>query len=935
MTRCITLDLIAMKTIKIFLASSEELEVERAKLGNLVRRLDKIYEKRGTRIELIEWEDLDAAYNGQRKQDEYNQEIRACDLFLAIFHQKAGKFTLEEFNVATEEFKKHASPKVYAYMKDLAEGEQEQPELTAFKKHLFDEMNHYWCRYGSTDTMQLHFVMQLQLVESASFSGLKLEVENAQVKLDTVPIANLKQVPFAANNQQYIEWKENLAKVQSEIAAFESILATTPNETIELLLGSKRTERYNLQEKLNDLEKSLLGTALTIVSLQGRASSDRLRHAIERFEAGDNMGANAILDPKEIEADAQRNLENFKLGKQLAEEAQKAVFSSIEEYRLRAKNLLTIFSNENRFAEAEHCFDKAVKLAKEAEMPKEDYTKLLEEYADFLFGLAVYNKSLSSYLELLEINLKQYAPNSLVLLVLYNNIGMVCNRLHQYDDALTWYEKALESIKCVSKEKNMEYVKTMLNVITNLFDNGNIFQANHLLIGVENILKTLEVESLLEKAKLDIKLCQLANKKDELFETSLRHRFFFPEDYYDFPIKIFEKYKGLEHPDTAEAYNNKGLLHYIKEDYPKALEWYSKVLAIYEKVFGSEHPITAASYNVIGDVYSKMGNNPKALIYYNRAIKAYEKNCKSNLSTPGIYYENIGKIYLRQQDYNKAFPYLIKSWDSCSPSITLEEMKNACDMIQRLYPAADDRARVYYQFGKAFSRVRYDDRIIESVASCYMNALKFVSESSEKFDLLEYAEMLHNIALFYCDTGYWHKEDAKLIKTGLSLYCLFLNFDTLYDDIPFRSAAYHNIALAYYLLNDNKHAIKWFVKMWKSTDINSWRKNSFDCRRIMYIYSVENMPIKDFFWRLIGSCYGYLVQCIDEDRLYQSYSFFLKAIDILDEFVKKEFILDGDMSYMLSELFFYMNKDSKALEYYTRSAELGNEKAKHWLEEHK
>lgn len=69
-----------MKTIKIFLASSEELADDRNAFGNLVRRLDKIYEKRGIRVELFEWEDYDAAYNNRRKQDEYNEQIKASDI---------------------------------------------------------------------------------------------------------------------------------------------------------------------------------------------------------------------------------------------------------------------------------------------------------------------------------------------------------------------------------------------------------------------------------------------------------------------------------------------------------------------------------------------------------------------------------------------------------------------------------------------------------------------------------------------------------------------------------------------------------------------------------------------------------------------------------------------------------------------------------------
>ena len=71
------------RTIQVFLASSEELKNDRNTFGNLVRRLDDIYKKRGIRIKLFEWEDYDAAYNNRRKQDEYNDEVRASDMFLA------------------------------------------------------------------------------------------------------------------------------------------------------------------------------------------------------------------------------------------------------------------------------------------------------------------------------------------------------------------------------------------------------------------------------------------------------------------------------------------------------------------------------------------------------------------------------------------------------------------------------------------------------------------------------------------------------------------------------------------------------------------------------------------------------------------------------------------------------------------------------------
>ena len=61
------------KTIKIFLASSEELKEDRVWFGDFVQGIDKIYQERGKRVDLCKWEFFDAANNDRRKQDEYNE----------------------------------------------------------------------------------------------------------------------------------------------------------------------------------------------------------------------------------------------------------------------------------------------------------------------------------------------------------------------------------------------------------------------------------------------------------------------------------------------------------------------------------------------------------------------------------------------------------------------------------------------------------------------------------------------------------------------------------------------------------------------------------------------------------------------------------------------------------------------------------------------
>ena len=89
-----------IRTIKIFLASSEELADERIRFGDFIRTLDDTYEQRGFRIKLIKWEDLPKGNDGRPTQETYNEHVRQCDLFVSLFYTKAGEFTLDEYNVA-------------------------------------------------------------------------------------------------------------------------------------------------------------------------------------------------------------------------------------------------------------------------------------------------------------------------------------------------------------------------------------------------------------------------------------------------------------------------------------------------------------------------------------------------------------------------------------------------------------------------------------------------------------------------------------------------------------------------------------------------------------------------------------------------------------------------------------------------------------------
>ncbi|MBR5397236.1 MAG: tetratricopeptide repeat protein [Bacteroidales bacterium] len=372
-----------MKVIKIFLASSEEMDYDRMVFGNLIRRLDDVYEKRGIRLKLFEWEDYDSAFNDRRKQDEYNENVRESDIFLALFHKKAGQFTIEEFDVASETFKAKSSPKVYAYLKDLKPGEEVSKELEEFKRRMFDEMGHYWCRYDTRDSLQLQFVMQLQLVESSM--GDNLVVENGDVRIDGLKVASMDRVKFASSNENYVKMSEELSVLPGKIEKAKERLQKYPDDEDLVEDLQQKLDHYNkLKKEFTEYQDILFDTAKRISRLQGEHITERMRRAMDAFNEGNVREANIILN--EAEADAKRNLNDYKQSRMITEQKRQIVIYSLEELVLKISTVradLSI-SEWDRFDLTDKLYLQALDIAQEVNYDKKKYAWLKEKYLGFL-----------------------------------------------------------------------------------------------------------------------------------------------------------------------------------------------------------------------------------------------------------------------------------------------------------------------------------------------------------------------------------------------------------------------------------------------------------------------------------------------------------------------------------------------------------------------
>ncbi len=153
-----------LKKIRLFLASSAELEADRRQFEIFINRKNKDWVNKGVFLELLIWEDFLDAVSQTRLQDEYNRAIRTCDIFVMLFFTKVGKYTEEEFETAFGQFKKTNKPFIYTYFKDtpvsMGTLNDDVLSLLQFKKKL-KALGHFQTVYNNIEDLQLQFGQQL------------------------------------------------------------------------------------------------------------------------------------------------------------------------------------------------------------------------------------------------------------------------------------------------------------------------------------------------------------------------------------------------------------------------------------------------------------------------------------------------------------------------------------------------------------------------------------------------------------------------------------------------------------------------------------------------------------------------------------------------------------------------------------------------------
>ena len=620
-----------MKTITVFLASSNELNNDRNSFQALIAKLDDIYEPRGIRIKCRRWEDFPAYCTGERTQDAYNKTVRSCDLCICMFHKVAGKYTIEEFEQAMDGYKtSHTRPKTFVYIRALVEGELETDELKTFKDELFKGIGHYWCNYASDDGMNLHFVMQLERLMPAmglfAGDGSQLKVEAGNVTLQGYKIADYANLPFAAANPEYCSLKEKYAQADKDITQLRALGIDDTHD----LLREKIIDRQKCHEQIMNMEKQLLDLALLVNKSisSGRPMSERKRLAIEMFEQGNIKGVINVLNEDDMASEARlaeqeiaRGRQLVQAGNELIEKGIQTIQEQVEDYILRAKALMLDIDNSERFTLACNAYERAIQLSRN-HLSKAELAGHLNAYFSFLYDNNQFTKSeayieecVSIITELCRDHPETYEPD---LAVSYNNLAILYSDTQRFKESEAMYQSALAIYERLAKGNPQAYEPNLAVSFNNL---------------------------------------AILYYTTQRFEES--------KAMYKSAVAIFERLAKdtpqAYEPDLAQSYNNLAILYSKIERFKESEAMYKSAIVIRERlarnnpqVYG---PALAISYFNLAALYLATQRFKESEAMYQSALTIYERLAKDN---PLAYepvlaesYNNLAILYSDTQRFNE------------------------------------------------------------------------------------------------------------------------------------------------------------------------------------------------------------------------------------------------------------------------------------------
>ena len=674
-----------MKEIKLFLASSYELEPDRARIGNLIRRLNDSYEKRFIHLRLIKWEDVDSFYNQVSKQQQYDGLIEQCVVFIGLFWHRAGKHTVHEAAVA----RKHMRPEnmlIFRKTAPFRDDHEGSEDVKRFLERFPDEekLKDSEAELGEFLKKRDTFFSYNDFSELSRVLSEKIEAYCASVEIREKEKArtysrNTLQIHVAASPEvepdvarlgdlvRYLdENSKNYCRIKmiDELPGsdmFVSICHTSaPYELrteIESAIEENAKSETNGKPRLYFCMKYLgkdekKDPSLDVLEKQFR---ETLTHYPDRYTHAPEMKLHFMLQLERLQRETSLSDSNLvvekgvicqRVGQNLNPlmacgdmiSLQKDV--SYQKMKARLRELDAELENlKKQDAETEQdltekiqqCYQERSGIEERMDEKQKGYLKLARTLEEMIGQEQ--DELIQRVRELFQAGEIDHALDLLPKPKDQRREREERKKRHEAED-LRAYQVCSLTIDCLqagNARKNRE----------------SIFDQYELLIDIAGDLRSEKKEA---NAYYDyasfLHSCGMYDKALECLDKALT---------------VLSRVFDTNHPSFAAIYNYIGNVSCGKGEYETAMVNYVSAYSIYLMEYDDDHPTVASSYNNIANVWYREGDLDTSLEYFEKALATYLRSFGEDHPDVAACYNNIGNVWYAKGEYDKSLDYYDKA----------------------------------------------------------------------------------------------------------------------------------------------------------------------------------------------------------------------------------------------------------------------------------
>ncbi len=242
-----------MKIIKIFLASSSSLLNYRELFEIDVNRINKDWVLKEMFLDLIVWEGFEDYMVKEGKQSEYDQAVSGCDIFVMIFSDSVGKYSMEEFTFAYNTFKDSDLdlPKIFTYYIKPTDGGLMSASTKDFMDKLA-EFKHYPSQVNNFDEVRQKFLIDLNaLTQKVAYFYFP---DNDAKVVEKVEYIKMLHLADKTKNAEPV-YKKYISRLQQEAEIFDEA------QFAELMIYSGKPDSnmaYNYSQSRGTIDMDII-----------------------------------------------------------------------------------------------------------------------------------------------------------------------------------------------------------------------------------------------------------------------------------------------------------------------------------------------------------------------------------------------------------------------------------------------------------------------------------------------------------------------------------------------------------------------------------------------------------------------------------------------------------------------------------------------------